>query len=52
MVLDYEDTYMAWKEEEIRGELAYYYRMLLDGESKSMLADKEKSKLIADINKI
>ena len=104
MVLDYEDTYMSWKEDElsrlerrnpksgaqvqdislhdtdesqltererlimimsviiyevdhnmltteIRGELDYYYGMLMDSELEGMLADNEKDELIEDLKK-
>lgn len=104
MVIDYEDTYMAWNKEElarlerlapksgaqvqdlslhdtdetqltererlimtmsviiyetdhdmltkeIRGELDYYYGMLLDGELENLLADNEKDQLIEDLKK-
>lgn len=104
MILDYEDTYMAWKEdelahlarrnpkngaqvqdislhdtdesqltererlimimsvviyeadhnmltEEIRGELDYYYGMLVNGELECILAENEKVELIDDLKK-
>ena len=37
--------------EEIRGELDYYYGMLVDGELEGMLAENEKDELIGDLRK-
>ena len=104
MILDYEDTYMAWKEDElarlerlkpkdgmqvqnfslhdtdesqltererlimimsvvsyevehdmltpeIRSELRYYHRMLMDGKLEDMLAENEFAEVIEDIQK-